>query len=75
MFWLITTYNTDFQITLDKLANIGLTLISDLQLAAYLHGIEDIYSDFAASQRSTTWTKNPAISEVMVEFEDEARAP
>ena len=42
----------DFQITLDKLANTKLTLPFNLQLAGYLHGIEDIYPDFATSKQS-----------------------
>ena len=71
----ITAYNADFQITLDKLANTGSTLPSDLQLAAYLHGIEDTYPDFAASQRSAARAHVPDISAVMAELEDEARTP
>ena len=69
----ITAYNANFQITLDKLANTGETLPSDLQLAAYLHGIEDTYPDFAASQQSAARTEVPGISAVMAELEDEAR--
>ncbi len=46
----ITTYNTDFQITLDKLANIESTLSSNLQLVTYLYRIKDIYLDNAISQ-------------------------
>ncbi len=69
----ITTYNADFQITLDKLANTGSTLPSDLQLAVYLHRIEDTYPDFAASQQSAARTKVPDISAVMAELEDGAR--
>lgn len=51
LFCFITTYNADFKITFDKLANIRSTLPSNLQLAAYLHRIEDIYLDFATSQQ------------------------
>lgn len=47
MFWSITTYDIDFQITLDKLVNTRLTLSSNLQLGTYLYGIENIYPDFA----------------------------
>ena len=50
IFYSITAYNADFQITLDKLANIRSTFSSDLQLAAYLYGIKDTYSNFAAFQ-------------------------
>ncbi len=60
----------DFQITLDKLANTRSTFFSDLQLTTYLHGIEDIYSDFAVLQRSATQTKVPNILIVIAELED-----
>ena len=48
---------------------------SDLQLAAYLHGIENTYPDFAASQRSAARTSVLAVSGVIAELEDEARTP
>ncbi len=44
---LVTAYIVDFQITLDKLANTRSTLLSDLQLVAYVLGIDDTYPDFA----------------------------
>ncbi len=69
----ITAYNADFQITMDKLSSSGETLPTDLKLAAYLHGIEDIYPDFAAANRSAACTKVPEISTVMAELEDEGR--
>ena len=72
MFRLITAYSADFQITLNKLASTGSSLPSDLQLAAYLHGIENTYSDFAASQRSATRTSVPVLSGIMAELEDKA---
>ena len=45
----IIAYNADFKITIDKLSSSGKNLSADLQLAAYLHGIEVIYPDFAAA--------------------------
>ncbi len=69
----ITAYNADFQITLDKLANTGLTLFSDIQLTAYLHRIKNTYPDFATSQQSAVQTKVPDILEVIAELKDEAR--
>ena len=71
----ITAYNTDFQITFDKLANTGSTHLFDLQLAAYLHGIEDTYPDFAASQRLAARALVPNISAIIAELEDKARTP
>lgn len=53
----ITAYNADFQITLDKLRSSGNTLPDDLNLAAYLHVIEESYLDFAAANRSSAQKK------------------
>ncbi len=69
----ITEYNADFQITLDKLRSSGDSIPDDLKLAAYLHGIEDTYPDFAAAHRSAARTKVPAVSSVISELEDEGR--
>lgn len=63
----------DFQIALDKLANTRLTLPQDLQLAAYLHSIEDTYPDFAASQQLAAQAKVPDISAVIAKLKDKAR--
>lgn len=69
----ITAYNADFQITIDKLSSSGENLPADLRLAAYLHGIEATYPDFAAAQRSSARSKIPELSTVMAELEDEGR--
>ncbi len=69
----ITAYNADFQIKIDRLSSSGETLPTDLKLAAYLHGIEDTYPDFAAANRSAARTKVPEISTVMAELEDGGR--
>ena len=69
----ITAYNADFKITIDKLSSSGENLPADLRLAAYLHGIEVTYPDFAAAQRSSARTKIPELSAVMAELEDEGR--
>ncbi len=69
----ITDYNADFQITLDKLRSWGDSIPDDLKLAAYLHGIEDTYPDFAAAHRSVARTKVLALSSVMAELDDEGR--
>lgn len=70
VFQSISTYNTDFQIVLNKLANSRSILLSRLQLAVYLHDIEDTYSDFATFQRSATWANSPNILVVMAKLED-----
>ena len=57
----ITAYNADFKITIDKLSSSGENLPADLRLAAYLHGIEVTYPDFAAAQRSSARTKIPKL--------------
>ncbi len=75
VFQSIIAYNTDFQITLDKLANIRSTLFSDLQLTAYLHEIDDTYPDFADSQYPAARTKVPDILAVMAAVEVEAYTP
>lgn len=69
----ISAYNANFQITLDKLANNGQNLPSDLQPAAYLHKIEDTYPNFAVSQQLAARAKVPTISAVMAELKDEAQ--
>ena len=51
LFRFIATYNMNFKITLDKLANTRSIFPSNLQLAAYLYGIEDTYPNFIASQQ------------------------
>ncbi len=63
----------DFQITLDKLRNSGDFIPDDQKLAAYLHGIEDTYPDFAAVHRSAARTKAPAVYSVMAELKDEGQ--
>lgn len=70
VFQLITAYNMDFQITLNKLTNTSLTQSSDFQLAAYLHKIDDTYLDITVSKRSAIQTKILAILEVMAELKD-----
>lgn len=71
LFHFIITYNADFQITFDKLANTRSTLIFDFQLAAYLHKIKDTYLIVVASQKLTARVYVPDISAVMAELEDE----
>lgn len=66
-------YNADFQITIDKLSNSGENLLTNLRLAAYLHGIETTYSNIVAVQKSSTQTKISKLSMVMAELEDEDR--
>ena len=46
---------------------------SDPQLAAYLYGIENIYPNFATSQRSAAKTNILVVSRIMAELEDEAQ--
>ena len=75
VFRFITTYNEDFQIILDKLANTGNTLFFDLQLAVYLHGIKDIYLNFAALYWSVAQANVQNISAIIVELEDKAWSP
>lgn len=67
----ITAYNADFQITIDKLTSSGDNLPADLRLAAYLHGMEAAYPDFAAAQRSSSQSKIPELSTFMAELADE----
>ena len=73
LFKSITTYNADFQITINKLSNSGENLPADLRLAAYFHRIEATYSNFAAAQRLSTRSKIPKLSAVMAKLEDEGR--
>ena len=58
---------------MDKLSSLGETLPINLKLAAYLHGIEDTYPDFAATNRSATCIKVLEISTVMAELDNEGR--
>lgn len=67
----IKVYYANFQITLDKLRSSRDTLPDNLKLAAYLHGIEESYPDFASANRSVARTKILIISDVMSELEDE----
>ena len=72
-FKLITIYNADFQITINKLSGLDENLLADLRLAAYLHGIETTYPDFAAAQKSSAKSKIPKLLAVMAELEDKKR--
>lgn len=75
VFHFITTYNADFWITLNKLANTGCILPNDLQLATYIHEIKDIYLDFTTSQQLAFRDYVPDISVVIAELEDEPYTP
>lgn len=68
VFWSITAYNTDLQITLDKFANTESTLPFNFQLATYLYEIKNTYLDFAISQQSTVWTNVLDVLAVMAEL-------
>ena len=59
--------------TLDNLRSSGDSIPDDLKLAAYLHGIKEIYPDFAAAHRSAAATRIPAVSSVMAELKDEGQ--
>ena len=54
----ITKYNTDFQITIDKLSSSRENLPTDPKVAVYLNEIEDKYSDFAAANKSAAYIKS-----------------
>ena len=69
----ITTYNADFQITIDKLSGSGKNLPADLRLAAYFHEIKSTYPDFAAAQRLSARSKILKLLTVMAELKDKER--
>ena len=53
----VEKYQLNFQSTLRKLHKIGVPLPKDLQLAAFLYGVEETYSQWAFAKRFTIWSK------------------
>lgn len=73
LFKLIIVYNANFQITIDKISSSGENLFTNLLLAAYLHKIKVIYSDFIATQKFSAKTKIFELPTIIVELEDKER--
>ena len=73
LFKSITTYNANFQITIDKLSGFYENLPADLQLAAYFHKIKAIHPDFAATQRLSARSKILKLSAVIAELKDKGK--
>lgn len=73
LFQLITIYNINFQIIINKLSSLSKNLLANLQLAAYLYKIKVIYPDFAVNQRFFTRLKIPEFSTIIAKLKDEEK--
>ena len=74
----VEEYHLNFKSTLQKLHENGAPLTKDLQLAAFLHGVEETYSQWAFAKRSTIRSKAkdedlPTIDDLTAELLDESR--
>ena len=72
-------FQIDFKSTLSKLHESGEPLPKDLQIAAFLHGVEETYSQWAFAKRSTIRGKGtddplPTVDDLTAELMDESRA-
>ena len=71
-------FQIDFTLTLSKLHESGEPLPRDLQIAAFLHGVEETYSQWAFAKRSTIRGKGagdplPTVDNLTAELMDESR--
>lgn len=72
-------FQIDFKSTLSKLHESGEPLPKDLQIAAFLHGVEETYSQWAFAKQSTIRGKGaddslPTVDDLTAELMDESRA-
>ncbi len=74
----VEEYQLNFKSTLQKLHESGAPLPKDFQLAAFLHGVEETYSQWAFANRSTIQSKAkdedlPTINDLTAKLLDESR--
>ena len=74
----VEEYQLNFKSTLQKLHESGAPLPKDLQLASFLHGVEETYSQWAFAKRSTIRSKAkdedlPTTEDLTAELVDESR--
>lgn len=67
---LIIVYNPECQIRLDTLWTLCNSIVDDIKLAVYFHGIKVTYLDFALVHRLIPFTKISFISSLMTILED-----
>ena len=72
-------FQIDFKSTLSKLHESGEPLPKDLQIAAFLHGVEETYSQWAFAKRFTIRGKGtddplPTVDDLTAELMDKSRA-